>query len=388
MMQTILTDTIPIIYKGNTYDVDRNLICQASIRFSDLMKTYISNGQTEKPQLEILYENFSERNILNFLKICQNLPVDVQNNEIPEICEIALMFQANEIYSKAINFVHSNIDQNFSIPENKYNQDISKFFNFTSSKNLAPHHINFSELEFESDESDNDYFENTNKCNNTENMKDYHNDEKCDDFDGTSTIYLIKSELLSRGQRFIFLKNNKPLLSAKVKGNKIFFSNKDDTNFDTNSQNVLYRIERERDLTNKVILNNQKFDIKHILGNDTHFSMETSFQLNDKTISWVSKEKDLKTNSSEYKSLISGMFNRPFKKSDKNIALKDKNGKTQFIVRKVWHHSFEVECSPDLPEMIVFSIAVTQIVGPLFDSSEALTYGRENVIPTIPFSIA
>lgn len=383
-MQVTISNTIPIIYKGNSYYVDPNLLCQASTRFKNMMISFFEEEEKGEPQLEILYENFSERNIENFLKICQNLQTDVQNSEIKEICEIAYMFQANDIYNKALSFVQKTIDPNFSIPDEKYdNSFAARFLHITTIGKLIHHLSNFSELEFESDESNEECADSHDNGNQIETI--VNNNQTQDQWtNGLPDIYLIKSEFLSRGQRLMFIKNNKTTMTAKVKGKKIYLSDKSNLN----QSKFTPKIERDSNLTSKAFLEGTEVNIKYILGKSSNFSMEVSFHLDDKAINWFPKDTDMKTKSSAYKQVISGRYHHPFKRSPINMALKDKNGETMFILRKVGHNCFEVECNSNIPDDIIFSIAASQIIGPFYDSIDVLSCGRESVMPTVPFSIA
>lgn len=78
------------------------------------------NFQITELRLEVVYCIFAIRNMENFLRICQNLPADVQNSEMKEICEIAKIFEADSIYKCGLEFIQKYIDPNFFVPEAKY----------------------------------------------------------------------------------------------------------------------------------------------------------------------------------------------------------------------------------------------------------------------------
>lgn len=54
-------------------------------------------------------------------------------------------------------------------------------------------------------------------------------------------------------------------------------------------------------------------------------------------------------------------------KSSKNIVLANVQGHTTFIVRKVGYLIYEVECLPIVDPIIVFTIGLSDIVGPYLD---------------------
>lgn len=115
--------TFPVVYKKLRFMVDPILLCQTSRKFKELYEP-INNGNYKfgPMQLEIACNNFSERNVDNFLKICQNLPNDVQDSETEEICELAKLFQADRIYDSGISFIQQAVDPHFYVPENKYEE--------------------------------------------------------------------------------------------------------------------------------------------------------------------------------------------------------------------------------------------------------------------------
>ena len=110
-----------VIYKALNIMVDPVCLSNSSPIFRELIAPYVQNNQVSSVHLEIQTQEFTDRSINNFLRICQNLPSDVQNSEMKEMCEIARMFRADQIYNTGLSFVRANIDPNFSVPENKYN---------------------------------------------------------------------------------------------------------------------------------------------------------------------------------------------------------------------------------------------------------------------------
>lgn len=104
----------PIIYDDYTFYVDPFSLIKESFRFKELIGPYV-NDYTQMKEIHLLIHGnqFTRRNMNNFLRICQQLQTDVKNNEMKEICEIAKMFQADAIYNKGLAFIQANEDPNF-----------------------------------------------------------------------------------------------------------------------------------------------------------------------------------------------------------------------------------------------------------------------------------
>lgn len=99
MTTPIQNQDFAVIYKSNTYYVDPIKLSNSSRKFHDLIQPYLNQkNELRKLTLKIISEQFSDRNVENFLKLCQNIPTDCKDSEIPEICEIAQMFKADQIY--------------------------------------------------------------------------------------------------------------------------------------------------------------------------------------------------------------------------------------------------------------------------------------------------
>lgn len=142
--------TFPVIYKKCRFMVDPILLCNTSRKFRELYQPLENGNYKFGPmQLEIACTNFSERNVDNFLKICQNLPNDVQDSETKEICEIARLFQADQIYNSGLSFVQQAIDPQFYVPDNKYEESNGlKYLYIEPEGNSNNSTENMNELEF------------------------------------------------------------------------------------------------------------------------------------------------------------------------------------------------------------------------------------------------
>lgn len=60
--------------------VDPIYLGNASSKFKDLIYSFLKKlDMKQKMKLEIVCDHFSERNVENYLKLCQNIPTDCQN---------------------------------------------------------------------------------------------------------------------------------------------------------------------------------------------------------------------------------------------------------------------------------------------------------------------
>ena len=153
----MLNQNFPVIYNNKFYMVDPICLNNASKRFHDLIKPFINqDNNVGKMNLQINCSKFTDRNVENFLKLCQNLPTDVQDSEVEGICEIAKLFQADQIYNTGINFVHSKIDPNFYVPDNEFDESNGNSYLILSAIAKKVHHVSdLGSLEFEDENSDN-----------------------------------------------------------------------------------------------------------------------------------------------------------------------------------------------------------------------------------------
>lgn len=151
----MLNQNFPVIYKNSFFMVDPICLSNVSRKFRNLIQPFLNQpNDLGKMNLHINYQKFTERNVANFLKLCQNLPTDCQNSEVEEICEIAKMFQADNIYSTGLNFVRNNIDPNFSVPDQEFDESKGISFLVLSAETKKVHHVSdFNSLEFDDENS-------------------------------------------------------------------------------------------------------------------------------------------------------------------------------------------------------------------------------------------
>ncbi|KAK8870944.1 hypothetical protein M9Y10_008857 [Tritrichomonas musculus] len=139
-----------VVYNDTTYMVDPIKLGKSSLKFRELILPFIHNTeQVNALHLEIRTNQFSDRNMNNFLKLCQQLPTDVQNSEMEEICEIAKMFKAEDIYNLGIAFIKQHLDPNFDVPDNKYDGSDGITYLYIDDDIHAIHHEEDSDQYFE-----------------------------------------------------------------------------------------------------------------------------------------------------------------------------------------------------------------------------------------------
>lgn len=330
--------TIPVVYQNECYFVDYSSLHNSSLKFRQMMKPYLDNGtDLQKLQLRILYDKFNAKNVNNFLKICQNQQNDVLDNEVEEICEVAKLFQADQIFNTGINFVHNKIDPNFNIT-NKFDESKGeKFLVIESMKNFVrkSHIIDLNELEFEDD-------------NNDDVKRKVH-----------SICYqIVVLKQMMKCKRFYLLKDKKVLFMAKQKLNEIFIGEGENFHIKEMKFENSAKICQNADGYNVINTDDQEFKVTYVpVGYKKHFSLKTSFTHNGKKLDWSPKE-------IENMSKLVGEFNHMPIQSKKNLLLKNKAGHPTFLVRKMDKKTYEIECLPSLNPLIIFALGISDIVGP------------------------
>lgn len=354
----MLNQTFPVIYRNNYYMVDPSCLSSSSRKFKELLNYFLDTGyDIQSLRLKIEYDKFSERNIYNFLKLCQNQQTDVQNSEVQEICDIAKMFRADEIYNKGITFIQNSIDPNFFIPYNKYS-DKQYLFIETDDTNLI-HHANLNELEFDDD------YNNTNpsdmiKNNNCSSKNQSTSNDQNVKYQ--SVCYQIQVETpFMKCRRFQFIKDGVTIFTGKQKDNEIVISAGNNAHINENKQKNDARITQNREGFNIITTEDQTFRISYVAQSsiEKKYSLNLSFIYKKSELSWSTKIPRSSTT-------INGENNHVPLPSKKNIILQNPAGQITFIVRKMKKKLYEAECHLLLSPIIAFSIAISQIVGPYY----------------------
>ena len=351
---------------------------QASRRFRELYHADAVNGQ-----LRVLNDSFSERNIDNFLKLCQNLPNDVQDSEMEEICTIAKLFQADQIYKTGVDFVRSSIDPSFDVQE----FDTSHNFIFEE-KSTIIHHANVEDLDFESDSEsqstdsserrrkEQERREREKREKNSKSKKSKGKKSKSDkkkDYDGDPdapplpVVYEIRAEKpMMKCARYYMRVDGKTKFSAKKKGGKIFIAKGSDVHVSAAHNHIAFITQYP--FYNKIWTEKQEINLKYVrcVGSGA-ISMSVSFNHEDRQLNWFPKEPVKNPRTGQYAMKLSGCYKHVPIASKRNCVMKNAEGQTTFILRKMADNFFEVECHPALDLVVVFSLALSAIVGPSID---------------------
>lgn len=341
-----MEQTFLVVYQNEHIYIDPTLLSNASEKFRELISLKEQNYKSFC--LKILYDGFSVRNICNFLKICQGLQTDVQNFELEEICLIAKMFHAYEILNSGLNFIQTQIDKSFYIQPDLFEEiDEKKYLILEEVDNEVPKiiHCDFNELEFD-DSCENIEIETKN--NNKRNQKKKHH----------SVCYQIKTDnKFMKCPHFYLIKENKVIYMAKLKFEEIYIGEGENFHISENKLENTAKITRDYKGYNIVSIDDQEFKIKY-LKFGSKFSLKVSFEHCGKKKLWRPKQTDSDN-------IISGEFQHKPLKSNKNLILQNPQNHPTFILRKMSKKTYEVECNPNINPITAFSIALSQIIGPI-----------------------
>ncbi|KAK8842371.1 hypothetical protein M9Y10_025951 [Tritrichomonas musculus] len=348
----------PVHYQNRIFMVNPALLYNSSRKFRDLVDHSVDINSI---RLNINCDIFSVRNIENFLKICQNLPTDVQNSELEEICLIAKMFQADKIYDTGLNFIQTNMNPSFVIPDNQFNESGSDHYLELEldSKKVPCHHVNLDELEFE-ESSESILSRNEKEKENINNeIKKNNDDLKSSNGIHVHTVcYQITSDNhFMKCPRYYLVKDGKTVCMAKFKDDELYIGEGDDFRISENRVENVARVYRNRAGCNVIQTNDQDIKIKFIPNGD-RYSISLSFFHEGRKMNWTPRKPNSLAN---YK----GAYKHIPIASKRNLILQNSSNQCTFIVRKMSKKIFEVECNPKVRPIIVFAIALSDIIGPL-----------------------
>lgn len=336
----------PVIYQNKCFVVDPSQLFDVSQKFRDLITE--RGEKIQNIQLRIAYNGFSARNIENFLRICQNQQSDAQNSELKEICLIAKMFEADQILNRGITFIQNNMDSNFTIPSDKFDESDGK--KYLIIEEILPQKVTIDDLEFDEEcEQDHTKIKNNNK-------KDKSN-EKIKKKKSSTVVYeIIFDSPFLKCPRFYMKKDGKVIYMAKQKTTEVFIGSGEDFHISDNKIENTANIARDCKGFNIVRIEDQEFKIKYLRVGE-NFSLDLSFIQKGNKINWTHKKA---RNISSFK----GEYNHIPIDSKRNMILQNKKNQTEFILRKMTRKSFECECHQTVNPIIAFSIALSQILGP------------------------
>lgn len=373
----MLNENFPVVYKGTTYLVDPVQLSNSSRKFRELFEPFLERkSEASNIHLDIVECEFTDRNIENFLKLCQHLPTDVMDNEMEQICEIAKMFQAEEIYNTGVNFIRKNIDPRFTVPDDKYSDENGKTFLYISGNSTAVFHAgDLNNLEFDS--SDNGFVGDEGMSREASTF-DFHphpdeqpqqHGEKSKEHVAT-VVYRIRVDVPAfKLVRFYFGKDGIETLAAKKHGNEIVIGKGTHIHINKDISNHIGKIVQGFKHSNTININNQTFTLSYIPNILTGcYSMQASFKNQGKQLDWSPKPPHYSAKHTKFYFNLGGMYHHKALVSRKNTVLQNSNGQATFIVRKIADCIYECECHPALEPEIVFALGISQIVGPFEDS--------------------
>ena len=367
--------TFHVYYNGSSFKVNPISLSQASNKFNKLIQPYIQNPEEMLfVHLEIRGGQFKKRNVENFLKICQKLPTDVKNSEMEEICEIAKLFQATDIYCTGIAFVKSNIDPNFCVPDDKYSgPNRQAYLIIEGQKNAMDTDSDLSDTDLKDiDDSKfhgNYYQMNENKNNNSAEKiinskkasptKDKHHKPKKAK---TNVLYTIKlPNHVIKCPTFKFYRNGQILFSAKQKDNDIFFAEGEEVHVSQKETHLAHI--NQHMMTNTIYTKMSRFNLKYVK-TGRRYSIEAYFPLDDKMTLFGTRKPKYDPKKEKQSINYNGEYHHKPLPSARNIILEDKDGKAAFITRKMSDTTYEVECLPTVEPLVAFCLGVSDIVGP------------------------
>ena len=277
-----------------------------------------------------------------------------------EICEIAKMFQADQIYSTGLSFVQNSIDPTFFVPDNKY-ENGQTYLIMEDQSRTATHQIR--DLEFDNEDDSEESDKNTKSSNQYTNKEEKKEEQRI-----PTQVYEIRIDRpMMKCNRYHFIKEGHNLLSAKKKGSLIVIGKGADIHLKSATINHCAQIVQDQ-MYNTITADGQKIILKYVRCADSGaISMNVSFIHNGNQLYWFPKEPKLNIRTGGYGLKLSGAYHHTPVTSKRNAALKNAQGRTTFIVRKMAENFYECECHPEVSQTIVFAIALSSIIGPSVD---------------------
>ena len=363
------TQGFVVIYNNTKFLVDPISLMNSSLKFKELIQPYIQDyEEMKKLHLEITGAQLTNRNIHNFLLICQKQRTDVQNSEMKDICEIAKMFKAEDIYNTGLKFIQEKLDPDFSVPDNKYDgSDGVTYLKLVGDSSTINNDSNLGE---EQEETSNE--------TETKNDKDKETDEDEDEDEENdkskkesmkSVLYLLRVENHTfKCPIFKFVNENRIIFSAKQKYNEIFIGEGDDIHIRKRVKHIGHITQNQGGKYNDVSLRDAQFKLNYvntaILG---HHSIDVSFPFEGDTEHWVPRNPKFDPKENKYYLNLDGAYHHATLQSARNLVLQNTKGHLTYIVRKVDQNVYEIECNYKLDPLIAFAIALSDIVGPYDD---------------------
>ena len=340
----MLNQTFPVIYQNQRFLVDPVLLSNASKKFCDLLNS--NQDKIQNPCLRINSDLFTSRIISNFLQICQNQTTDTQNSELKEICLLARMFQAEEIFNTAFNFIKNEIDSDFYISQDQLNEIDNSQNLIIETEALAMQNTYFDLSDFEFDDSYEQAQENDKAATNLTKAKK------------PSVCYQIKVENpLMKCHRFYLLKDDKVIYMAKQRYDEIYIGKENSCHLKKDKHLNDAKIQRDFRGYNIISVPDQEFKVKYLKIGEK-FLIKTTFDHKLGKQIWVPKQDD-------FQKMLKGEYNHAAMKSRKNLVMQNERKHPTFIFRKMKRNVYEAECSQEADPIVTFALAISQIIGPI-----------------------
>lgn len=357
----MMNQTFPIIYKNTKFMVDPQLMSKSSAKFKELLLPYQNEGPINHLQLIIAFEEFTIRNVANFLKICQNLEADVIDSEMKQICIIAKLFKAEEIYNKGISFVH-NYDPLFNVPNSYFGNPFFHNYLYIEKDGCQDEKVQLSEnISNISEVSNNNYSEMNSSPADSERVSDIRKSKN-----DTFIVYELFSKMtLFALNKFFLVLKGVMIETAKQKDELIVIGKGNDVHISSRTENQIGKITRSEDSQfNRVDIESQSFYINYVdVPRNDHLSISLKFDNRGQEAFWSPLNENL-FKDRENSPLLNGYFHHTPEHSGKNTILIDENGAIKYILRKMNESMFEIECEETLDPTIAFAIGISQLIKP------------------------
>lgn len=170
--------------------------------------------------------------------------------------------------------------------------------------------------------------------------------------------YQIKVEIpILRCSRFYLMKDDEIIYMAKLKYDEIIIGEGNKIHIKDKEKENMTQIKRNVRGFNVITSDDKECKIKYSKSGEK-FPMKVQFDYNGKKIYWNPKE-------AEHHEFIKEGKENKLKKSKKNFMLQNSYNLPTFILRKTSRQFYEVECFPTVDPIIVFTIALSGIIGPI-----------------------
>ena len=174
---------------------------------------------------------------------------------------------------------------------------------------------------------------------------------------GTYYYEITSDKSFMKCMKYYLKKDGQVIYTAKVKDDEIYINEGPECHISDNQVKKGAKIKRFPKNYNMITTNDQEIKVTFIeIGH--YNSMNISFKHNGRELRWIPRLP---------RSMIGfygGYWREPIP-SKKNTILQNTKYHPSFICRRMSKKVFEAECNKEIDPVIVFSIALSQIIGPL-----------------------